>query len=79
MGPVGVGLALCAVLLLTGSWAMGLGPAAVLATITVVAGGPFVVARIARRRFGGYTGDILGASSVVVETAALIVLASAVR
>lgn len=79
MGPVAVGLALCAVLLLAGSWAMELGPVAILATVTVVAGGPFVVARTARRRFGGYTGDILGASSVVVETAALIVLASAAR
>lgn len=59
--------AVCAAAWLPGSWA---GPAAV-ATACVAA---LVVERIARQRFGGITGDVLGACVEVGQTAALLVL-----
>jgi adenosylcobinamide-GDP ribazoletransferase len=34
------------------------------------------VAALARRRIGGYTGDVLGASGVLAETAGLLVAAA---
>ena len=48
------------------------GPAAVVA---VAIGGGAVVA-LARRRLGGFTGDVLGAAGVVGETAGLVVAAA---
>jgi adenosylcobinamide-GDP ribazoletransferase len=43
-------------------------------TTAVVAAG--VVAVVAKRRLGGYTGDVLGAAGVVAETVGLIVLSA---
>jgi cobalamin synthase len=34
------------------------------------------VVALARRRLGGYTGDVLGASGVVLETVGLVVAAA---
>ncbi len=48
-----------------------LGAAAVIVGAAVAAG----VAGLARRRLGGFTGDVLGAAGVAGETAALVVLA----
>jgi len=53
-------------------WRPGAGAAAVAAG-TVVAGS---VAVLARRRLGGYTGDVLGAAGVLGETAGLLVAAA---
>jgi adenosylcobinamide-GDP ribazoletransferase len=47
----------------------GHGLAALAAVVVVVAG----LAVIARRRLGGYTGDVLGAGIVLGETAGLLV------
>jgi adenosylcobinamide-GDP ribazoletransferase len=44
------------------------------AGIVVGVGAGVVVALLARRRIGGYTGDVLGALGMVVETVALVVL-----
>ncbi len=49
----------------------GLGAVAVLVGAVAAA----AVAGLARRRLGGFTGDVLGAAGVVGETAALLVLA----
>lgn len=49
----------------------GAGALAVPVAVTAAA----AVTQLARRRLGGYTGDVLGAVVVVAETAALIVLA----
>jgi adenosylcobinamide-GDP ribazoletransferase len=42
--------------------------------VSIVAGG--LVALLARKRLGGYTGDVLGAIGVVTETVALVVAAA---
>jgi adenosylcobinamide-GDP ribazoletransferase len=56
--------------------ALAAGPAGLgaLAAAALAAGG---VIRIARRRIGGHTGDVLGAVSVAAETAALLAFAGA--
>lgn len=51
------------------------GPAGVLAAAVVAATAGAVVA-LARRRIGGFTGDVLGAAGVVGETAGLVVAAA---
>lgn len=54
-------------------WGRGL-PGIAGITIGTVAGGS--VLALARRRLGGFTGDVLGAAAVVAETAALVVTAA---
>lgn len=44
-------------------------------TITAIAGGTGVLL-LGRRRLGGYTGDVLGAAGVVLETVGLVALAA---
>jgi adenosylcobinamide-GDP ribazoletransferase len=70
LAPLGAGLALAAALLLL--WRPAAGAAA--GAAAVVAAGATVV--LARRRIGGYTGDVLGACGVLAETAGLIVAAA---
>jgi len=53
----------------------GPGMAGIAAVAGVVAGAAGVIA-IARRRIGGFTGDVLGASGVVGETTGLLVAAA---
>lgn len=61
---VGVGIAVGGMLLLAGP-----GPA--LAALVAVALTVFFAARLAKAKIGGMTGDVLGATCVVAETAAL--------
>lgn len=46
------------------------------AAVASVFAGALVVALLARRRIGGFTGDVLGAAGVVGETVALVVAAA---
>ena len=48
------------------------GPAA----LAGAAAGGAVVATLAQRRLGGFTGDVLGATGVVAETVGLVVAAA---
>ena len=57
---------------LTAAWRVGPG----LVAIAVAATGAIGVVGLARRRIGGYTGDVLGALGVVAETAGLVVAAA---
>ena len=50
-------------------------PLALVAVGAVAAAGAMVVA-LARRRLGGFTGDVLGAAGVVGETVGLLVAAA---
>jgi adenosylcobinamide-GDP ribazoletransferase len=71
--PVGIallGTALTVVLLLVGRGAHGIAAAG--GELAGVIG----VAELARRRIGGFTGDVLGAAGVVGETVGLLVLAA---
>jgi adenosylcobinamide-GDP ribazoletransferase len=68
--PLGAGLVLTAVLL--GFWRPGPGAAAGGAAALVVV----AVVALARRRIGGYTGDVLGACGVLAESAGLMVAAA---
>jgi len=62
-------------LLATGLAFAGPGVAGIAAVAGVVAGAAGVIA-IARRRIGGFTGDVLGASGMVGETTGLLVAAA---
>jgi adenosylcobinamide-GDP ribazoletransferase len=66
---LGLGTALAMALL--AGWRVGPGLAAGGAALFAAAG----VVILARRRIGGYTGDVLGACGVVAETAGLVVAA----
>jgi adenosylcobinamide-GDP ribazoletransferase len=68
--PLGGGVVLAAVLL--GLWRVAPGAAAGSAAVLAAAG----VVLLARRRIGGYTGDVLGACGVLAESAGLIVAAA---
>jgi adenosylcobinamide-GDP ribazoletransferase len=46
------------------------------AAVAMVFVGAFAVAAVARRRIGGFTGDVLGAAGVIGETVALVVAAA---
>ncbi len=52
--------------------AAGAGAAGATAVLAGVVGGAGVLA-LARRRVGGYTGDVLGATGIVIETVGLVV------
>jgi adenosylcobinamide-GDP ribazoletransferase len=67
--------ALIGTVLATGLAFAGPGVAGVAAVAGVVAGAAGVVA-LARRRIGGFTGDVLGASGMVGETTGLLVAAA---
>jgi len=67
--------ALIGAVLATGLAFAGPGVAGIAAVAGVVAGAAGVVA-LARRRIGGFTGDVLGASGMVGETAGLVVAAA---
>jgi adenosylcobinamide-GDP ribazoletransferase len=67
---LGAGVALAGLLL--GFWRPGPGAAAGGAALLAVVG----LVLLARRRIGGYTGDVLGACGVVAESAGLIVAAA---
>ena len=67
--------ALIGAVLATGLAFAGPGVAGIAAVAGVVAGAAGVIA-IARRRIGGFTGDVLGASGVVGETTGLLVAAA---
>jgi adenosylcobinamide-GDP ribazoletransferase len=64
-----IGFALAALLAL-----VLLGPAGALAILAAAAVATLVIAILARRRLGGYTGDILGAVQQMAEIAALLTL-----
>jgi adenosylcobinamide-GDP ribazoletransferase len=68
--PLGGGVVLAAVLL--GLWRIGPGAATGSAAVLAAAG----VVLLARRRIGGYTGDVLGACGVLAESAGLVVAAA---
>jgi adenosylcobinamide-GDP ribazoletransferase len=68
--PLGAGMALASVLLCL--WRLGPGAATGAAAVLAVA----AVVLLARRRIGGYTGDVLGACGVLAETAGLLVAAA---
>jgi adenosylcobinamide-GDP ribazoletransferase len=53
-----------------------LGPVGALATLAAATVATLVIAALARRRLGGYTGDILGAVQQTSEIAALLTLAA---
>ena len=54
-----------------------LGPAGALAILAAATVATLVIAALARRRLGGYTGDILGAVQQLAEIAALLALVAA--
>jgi adenosylcobinamide-GDP ribazoletransferase len=61
-----------AALLLAAGWRLGVGPLAVVVGLLAFAG----VVLLARRRIGGFTGDVLGAAGMVGETVGLVVAAA---
>lgn len=69
LGVALVGLAIGGALLVPVGWSAAAGAAALLLVTAGVAG-------LARRRLGGFTGDVLGAVCVLGETAALLTLAA---
>jgi adenosylcobinamide-GDP ribazoletransferase len=75
VGRVGKG-AVWVAFVLGGGLAAALLGSAVIGVIVGIAISTLVLARIAQRKIGGQTGDILGASQQVAEVVALIILAS---
>lgn len=71
-GPVVVGLVLATVILALGAGTL-CGHLILLAAVAAVAA---LVAYLARRQIGGFTGDVLGAVQILCETAGLCVLSS---
>jgi adenosylcobinamide-GDP ribazoletransferase len=71
-----VTVAITSVLLGAGGVMLGRGAlaGAVCAAVAVVAGA--AVLAFARRRIGGYTGDVLGAAGVILETVGLLALSA---
>jgi adenosylcobinamide-GDP ribazoletransferase len=69
----GVALALALFLAIAPDVGVGLGRAAALGVLAAAAGGMALTVALARRRVGGYTGDVLGAAGLVGETAGLVV------
>jgi adenosylcobinamide-GDP ribazoletransferase len=63
---------LVAAFVLAALWKGRPGPVAVLAALAAAAG----VAGLARRRLGGFTGDVLGAAGLLAETVGLVVAAA---
>jgi adenosylcobinamide-GDP ribazoletransferase len=59
-------------LVLAGLWKVPAGPVAVLAGVVAAAS----VVALARRKLGGFTGDVLGAAGMVGETVGLLVAAA---
>lgn len=75
LGPGGAGTAVAgslAALALAVLWRPLAGPVALMAAVA----GAAAVAGLARRRLGGFTGDVLGAGGVVGETLGLVVAAA---
>jgi adenosylcobinamide-GDP ribazoletransferase len=72
-GPT-VPAAIAGGVLATGLVLSGVGAPGAVAVAAVVAGAA-AVAALARRRLGGFTGDVLGAGGMVGETAGLVVAA----
>ena len=69
-------VAITSILLGVGGMMLGRGAlAGALCAVVALAGGT-VVLTFARRRIGGYTGDVLGAAGVVLETVGLLALAA---
>jgi adenosylcobinamide-GDP ribazoletransferase len=68
--PLAVGLVGCIALLVGWNWRAG--AAAAVASLATAA----LVVRFARRRIGGYTGDVLGAAGILSETVGLVVAAA---
>ncbi len=64
----GIGIALLAAVLLA--------PGMALAVIALAVAGTLVMAALARRQIGGHTGDVLGATEIVVECLVLSALAA---
>ena len=75
LGGRALSTALIGAVLATGLAFAGPGLAGIAAVAGVVAGAAGVVA-LARRRIGGFTGDVLGASGMVGETTGLLVAAA---
>lgn len=75
LGGPAVPAAAVGAVLATGLALAGAGVAGVVGVAAVVVGAAMVVA-LARRRLGGFTGDVLGAGSMVGETAGLLVAAA---
>ncbi|MDQ1394475.1 MAG: adenosylcobinamide-GDP ribazoletransferase [Acidimicrobiaceae bacterium] len=71
-GGVAIVLGIVTALALAAGWRGVAGPAAILAAV----GGGVGVVLLARRKVGGFTGDVLGAAGVVAETVGLIVAAA---
>jgi len=72
MPVVAVALIVAASAALASAWSVPAGPVAVASSL--VAFGAIVV--WARRRIGGFTGDVLGAAGIVGETIGLLVAAA---
>jgi adenosylcobinamide-GDP ribazoletransferase len=70
--PVRLGAGLVAGAALLAGWRVGPGLASGAAALVAAA----AVAALARRRIGGFTGDVLGAAGVLAETAGLLVAAA---
>jgi adenosylcobinamide-GDP ribazoletransferase len=68
----GVGIVAIASAAVASAWAVPAGPVAVASSLVVFG----AVVAWARRRLGGFTGDVLGAAGIVGETVGLVVAAA---